>query len=183
MTAEAAETAETAKAAEVRAAVDAAFREEWGRVVATLIRVTGDWDLAEECAQDAFATALNRWPGDGIPGRPGAWLTTAARNRAIDVLRRRAVGAAKLREVAAMSYSPSGPVRDDDEGGGPDDRLRLVVTCCPPVLSLEARVALTLRTLAGLSTAEIARAFLSSEPTMAKRLVRAQQKNARAGIP
>ena len=87
--------------ADVKAAVDAAFRDEWGRVVATLIRTTGDWDLAEECAQDAFAMALQRWPSDGIPGRPGAWLTTAARNRAIDVLRRRTVGAAKLREVAA----------------------------------------------------------------------------------
>ena len=89
--------------ADVKAAVDAAFRDEWGRVVATLIRTTGDWDLAEECAQDAFAMALQRWPADGIPGRPGAWLTTAARNRAIDVLRRRTVGAAKLREVAALS--------------------------------------------------------------------------------
>ena len=87
-------------------AVAAAFREEWGKVVATLIRTTGDWDLAEECAQDAFTMALQRWPRDGIPQRPGAWLTTAARNRAIDVLRRKAVGAAKLREVAAMSYDP-----------------------------------------------------------------------------
>jgi RNA polymerase sigma-70 factor (ECF subfamily) len=179
----------------VQAAVDAAFREEWGRVVATLIRTTGDWDLAEECAQDAFALALRRWPRDGIPGRPGAWLTTAARNRAIDVLRRKAVGAAKLREVAAMSLSPepfsepfSGPFSGagpagDDESGVPDDRLRLMFTCCHPALSLEARVALTLRTLAGLSTAEIARAFLSSEPTMAKRLVRAKQKIRNAGIP
>ena len=91
---------------DVKAAVDAAFREEWGRVVATLIRVTGDWDLAEECAQDAFAMALQRWPRDGIPGRPGAWLTTAARNRAIDVLRRRTVGAAKLREAAALAVGP-----------------------------------------------------------------------------
>src|SRR3984893_11089894 len=183
MTAEAAETAETAKAAEVRAAVDAAFREEWGRVVATLIRVTGDWDLAEECAQEAFALALQRWPRDGIPGRPGAWLTTAARNRAIDVLRRAAVGAAKLREVAAMSYSPDEPFPSVDHSGVPDDRLRLMFTCCHPALSLEARVALTLRTLAGLTTAEIARAFLASEPTMAKRLVRAKQKIQHAGIP
>ena len=165
----------------VRVAVDEAFRDEWGRVVATLIRTTGDWDLAEECAQDAFALALQRWPRDGIPGRPGAWLTTAARNRAIDVLRRKAVGAAKLREVAAMSYSPFAV--DHDESGVPDDRLRLMFTCCHPALSLEARVALTLRTLAGLTTAEIARAFLSSEPTMAKRLVRAKQKIQNAGIP
>jgi len=172
--------------ADVKAAVDAAFRDEWGRVVATLIRTTGDWDLAEECAQDAFAMALQRWPQDGIPGRPGAWLTTTARNRAIDVLRRRAVGAAKLREVAATSDQPD-PAFPDHEGtdhsGIPDDRLRLMFTCCHPALSLEARVALTLRTLAGLTTAEIARAFLASEPTMAKRLVRAKQKIQKAGIP
>src|SRR5271165_32470 len=165
----------------VRAAVDGAFRDEWGRVVATLIRTTGDWDLAEECAQDAFAMALQRWPKDGIPGRPGAWLTTAARNRAIDVLRRKAVGAAKLREVAAMSYEPEPPTAGDSPV--PDDRLRLMFTCCHPALALEARVALTLRTLAGLTTAEIARAFLASEPTMAKRLVRAKQKIQNAGIP
>src|SRR5262249_1974694 len=166
----------------VKAAVDAAFREEWGRVVATLIRVTGDWDLAEECAQDAFAMALQRWPADGVPRRPGAWLTTAARNRAIDVLRRRTVGAAKLREVAALSVEPS-PAYQADHRGVPDDRLRLMFTCCHPALSLEARVALTLRTLAGLTTAEIARAFLASEATMAKRLVRAKQKIQNAGIP
>ena len=133
----------SAEVAAVKAAVDAAFREEWGRVVATLIRVTGDWDLAEECAQDAFATALQRWPRDGIPGRPGAWLTTAARNRAIDVLRRRAVGAAKLREVAALSVEPgSGSAFEveTDHSGVPDDRLRLMFTCCHPALSLEARV-------------------------------------------
>ncbi|HEX5302163.1 MAG TPA: RNA polymerase sigma factor [Streptosporangiaceae bacterium] len=170
--------------------MDSAFREEWGRVVATLIRVTGDWDLAEECAQDAFAMALQRWPADGVPRRPGAWLTTAARNRAIDVLRRRTVGAAKLREVAALSVDrgslgSAGPASEPstDHSGVPDDRLRLMFTCCHPALSLEARVALTLRTLAGLTTAEIARAFLSSEATMAKRLVRAKQKIAGAGIP
>jgi RNA polymerase sigma-70 factor (ECF subfamily) len=171
----------------VKAAVDAAFRDEWGRVVATLIRVTGDWDLAEECAADAFTMALQRWSRDGIPDRPGAWLTTTARNRAIDLLRREKVGAAKLREVAVMSLrsepsEPSGPL-SDDPSGVPDDRLRLMFTCCHPALSLEARVALTLRTLAGLTTAEIARAFLSSEPTMAKRLVRAKQKIQHAGIP
>src|SRR6516162_1580766 len=126
---------ERAMSTDVQAAVDAAFREEWGRVVATLIRTTGDWDLAEECAQDAFAMALQRWPRDGIPGRPGAWLTTAARNRAIDVLRRKAVGAAKLREVAAMSYEPSPPAVESDESGVPDDRLRLMFTCCHPALS------------------------------------------------
>ena len=165
----------------VDAAVAQAFQEEWGRVVATLIRVTGDWDLAEECAQDAFAQAVQRWPRDGIPDRPGAWLTTTARNRATDRLRRAAVGAAKLREVAVMSYPPEPPAPDDS--GVPDDRLRLMFTCCHPALSLDAQVALTLRTLAGLSTAEIARAFLAAEPTMAKRLVRAKQKIRHAGIP
>jgi RNA polymerase sigma-70 factor, ECF subfamily len=175
----------TADVLAVRAAVDAAFREEWGRVVATLIRTTGDWDLAEECAQDAFAQALARWPQDGIPGRPGGWLTTAARNRAIDVLRRKAVGAAKLREVALTTPPDPGPHpgHETDHSGVPDDRLRLMFTCCHPALSLEARVALTLRTLAGLTTAEIARAFLASETTMAKRLVRAKQKIQHAGIP
>ncbi|MFI7627764.1 RNA polymerase sigma factor [Microbispora rosea] len=165
----------------VEAAVDRAFREEWGQVVATLIRWTGDWDLAEECAQDAFALALRTWRRDGVPRRPGAWLTTAARNRAVDLLRREATGAAKLREVA-------GVLRIEDDAGGdepdvPDDRLRLIFTCCHPALALEARVALTLRTLAGLGTTEIARAFLVGEQAMAKRLARAKQKIRHAGIP
>ena len=158
-----------------------AFRQEWGRVVAALIGMTGDWDLAEECAQDAFAQALKTWPRDGVPRRPGAWLTTVARNRALDRLRRGATETARLREAAALSV-PSDPDFDDDSGIT-DDRLRLIFTCCHPALALEARVALTLRTLAGLTTAEIARAFLSSEATMAKRLVRAKQKIAKAGIP
>jgi RNA polymerase sigma-70 factor (ECF subfamily) len=167
----------------VEAAVAEAFREEWGRVVATLIRVTGDWDLAEESAQDAFALALRRWPRDGVPRRPGAWLTTTARNRAIDRLRRTATEASKLREVALLSH-PEEP-RDDDAAasGVPDDRLRLMFTCCHPALPLEAQVALTLRTLAGLTTAEIARALLVSEQTMSKRLVRAKSKIRNAGIP
>ncbi|GAA3040119.1 RNA polymerase sigma factor [Streptosporangium longisporum] len=165
--------------AEVEAAVSRAFRDEWGQVVATLIRVTGDWDLAEESAQEAFAQALLRWPRDGIPRRPGAWITTAARNRAVDTLRRRTVGAAKLREVAALSHEPE----PGDESGVPDDRLRLMFTCCHPALALEARVALTLRTLAGLTTAEIARAFMTGEQTMSKRLVRAKRKIRHAGIP
>ncbi len=169
--------------AEVEAAVADAFREEWGRVVATLIRMTGDWDLAEECAQDAFAVALRNWPRDGIPQRPGAWLTTVSRNRALDRLRRAATETARLKEVAVLSRSDSpGPGRDDGSGV-PDDRLRLIFTCCHPALPLEARVALTLRTLAGLTTAEIARAFLVGEPTMAKRLVRAKNKIRNAGIP
>ena len=167
----------------VDAAVTQAFKDEWGRVVATLIRVTGDWDLAEECAQDAFATALQRWPRDGIPRNPGAWLTTTARNRATDRLRRSAVGTAKLREVAATMSAPPEPDAGPGDDGVPDDRLRLMFTCCHPALALEAQVALTLRTLAGLTTAEIARAFLVSEQTMAKRLVRAKQKIRHARIP
>ena len=168
--------------ADVEAAVTQAFRDEWGRIVATLIRVTGNWDLAEECAQDAFAAALQRWPRDGIPRRPGAWLTTTARNRATDRLRRDAVGAAKLREVAAVSYPPE-PEAGPGDHAVPDDRLRLMFTCCHPALALEAQVALTLRTLAGLTTTEIARAFLVGEQTMAKRLVRAKQKIRQARIP
>jgi RNA polymerase sigma-70 factor, ECF subfamily len=166
----------------VEAAVADAFRQEWGSVVATLIRRTGDWDLAEECAQDAFALALERWPRDGVPRRPGAWLTTTARNRALDRLRRGATETAKLREKAALPH-PDPPDDDGDDGTVRDDRLRLIFTCCHPALELDARVALTLRTLAGLTTAEIARAFLVSEPTMAKRLVRAKGKIRHAAIP
>ena len=145
--------------------------------------MTGDWDLAEECAQDAFAMALERWGRDGVPRRPGAWLTTTARNRALDRLRRGATEAAKLRQIAAMPPTDDEPEDDGDDGTVADDRLRLIFTCCHPALALEARVALTLRTLAGLTTAEIARAFLVSEPTMAKRLVRAKDKIRNAGIP
>jgi RNA polymerase sigma-70 factor, ECF subfamily len=167
--------------ADVGDAVTEAFRAEWGRVVAALIGMTGDWDLAEECAQEAFASALKTWPRDGVPRRPGAWLTTVARNRALDRLRRSAAESAKLREVAALA--PAGDSGQDDDSGIRDDRLRLMFTCCHPALPLEARVALTLRTLAGLTTAEIARAFLVPEPTMAKRLVRAKDKIRHAGIP
>lgn len=174
----------------VEEAVATAFREEWGQVVATLIRVTGDWDLAEECAQDAFAQALDRWRRDGVPRRPGAWLTTTARNRTLDVLRREAVGARKLREVAVSArdegpYNTYNPYESepDEESGVHDDRLRLIFTCCHPALAVEARVALTLRTLAGLTTPEIARAFLVPEATMAQRLVRTKRKIRNAGIP
>jgi len=165
----------------IEAVVARAFKEEWGRVVATLIGVTGDWDLAEECAQDAFTRAIERWPSQGVPANPGAWLTTTARNRAFDRLRRASVGAAKLQALGAAAEA--------DEVIGPDgswivdDRLRLIFTCCHPALPLDARVALTLRTLGGLSTAEVARAFLVSETTMAKRLVRAKAKIKHAGIP
>jgi RNA polymerase sigma-70 factor, ECF subfamily len=167
---------------DVEAAVADAFREEWGRVVATLIRMTRDWDLAEECAQDAFALALERWTRDGVPRRPGAWLTTTARNRALDRFRRGATEAAKLQELAVLA-PPDDPEDEGDESGVADDRLRLIFTCCHPALPLEARVALTLRTLAGLTIDEIARAFLVSEPTMAKRLVRAKGKIRNAAIP
>ena len=172
---------------EVQAAVSAAFQAEWGQVVATLIGVTGDWDLAEECAQDAFARALQTWQRDGVPVRPGAWLTTTARNRAVDVLRRRANESAKLREAALLeptgADSPGGDQPEADGSGIGDDRLRLIFTCCHPALPLEARVALTLRTLAGLTTAEIARALLVAEPAMAQRIVRAKRKIRNAAIP
>jgi len=144
--------------------------------------MTGDWDLAEECAQDAFTLALERWPRDGVPRNPGAWLTTTSRNRALDRLRRRTTEAAKLRETVVLARSAEPAAVSDDSGIG-DDQLRLIFTCCHPALQLEARVALTLRSLAGLSTAEIARACLVSEPTMAKRLVRAKSKIRNAGIP
>ena len=171
-------------ASAVEEAVARAFREEWGRVVATLIRTTGDWDLAEECAQDAFARALERWPRDGIPRVPGAWLTTTARNRALDQLRRSQSGTAKLREAAMLSPFGSGSASAPaDQSGVADDRLRLIFTCCHPALSVEAQVALTLRTLVGLTTPEIARAFLVPEATMAQRLVRAKRKIHDAGIP
>ncbi len=165
----------------VEAAVAEAFQAEWGRVVATLVRLTGDWELAEECAQDAFATALERWPRDGIPRRPGAWLTTVARNRAVDRARRARLGESKTREVAAMAAAEEDELAPDDEV--PDDRLRLMFTCCHPALSFEAQVALTLRSLAGMTTSEIARAFLVPEATMAQRLVRAKRKIRHAGIP
>ena len=161
-------------------AVDRLFRHERGRAVAALIRATGDFDLAEEAAQDAFETALRRWPAEGVPDSPGAWIVTTARNRAIDRLRRDRVGRSKaesaerLRELETMN---------DDPEGIPDERLRLIFTCCHPSLAIEARVALTLRTVGGLTTREIARAFLSSESAIQQRIVRAKRKIRSAGIP
>jgi RNA polymerase sigma-70 factor (ECF subfamily) len=167
--------------ATVDAAVGTAFTAEWGRIIATMIRLTGDWELAEECVQDAFAQALVSWRRDGVPRNPGAWLTTTARNRAYDRLRRVHAGAAKERELGMVRGDDAW--NDLDDSGIEDDRLRLMFTCCHPALALEAQVALTLRTLAGLTTDEIARAFLVPEATMAKRLVRAKGKIRNAGIP
>ncbi|MGZ6754382.1 MAG: RNA polymerase sigma factor [Nocardioides sp.] len=160
-----------------RAAVAAAAAER-AALVATLIRLTGDWDLAEDCVQDAVERALARWPVDGVPRSPAAWLTTVARNRALDVLRRRTTERGKLEEVAAMTGPGADPAGPEGE-----DLLRLVLTCCHPAIALEGRVALTLRTVAGLSTAEIARAFLVPEATMSQRLLRTKRKIAAAGIP
>jgi RNA polymerase sigma-70 factor, ECF subfamily len=151
---------------------------ERAALVATLIRLTGDWGLAEDCVQDSVERALARWPRDGVPRSPGAWLTTVARRRALDVLRRRRTERAKVQEAAIMDA----PLRDPPDPL-PDDLLRLMFTCCHPALPLESRVALTLKTVAGLSTAEIARAFLVSEPTLSQRLLRTKRKIARAGIP
>jgi RNA polymerase sigma-70 factor (ECF subfamily) len=171
----------------VERALAASFREDWGRVVAALIGVTGDWDLAEESAQEAFATASVTWRRDGVPDRPRAWLMATARNRAVDRIRRDRVGAAKLRELAAASrtYDTDAEAVDWDalESGIADERLRLIFTCCHPALAFESQVTLALRTLCGLTTAEIAHAFGVPEPTMAKRLVRTKQKITTAGIP
>jgi RNA polymerase sigma-70 factor (ECF subfamily) len=166
------------------ATVERAFREERGAVLATLIRHVGDFQLAEDAVQDAFAAAIATWPRDGVPANPGAWITVAARRRAIDRLRRdrsladRTDRLAELARLDAQEH-PS----DAEESAVEDDRLRLIFTCCHPALGLPARVALTLRTLGGLTTGEIARAYLVSETTMAQRLVRAKRKIAEAHIP
>jgi RNA polymerase sigma-70 factor (ECF subfamily) len=168
--------------------VDRVFREEQGRAVATLIRVLGDFDLAEEAVQDAFISALETWPQRGIPDNPGAWISTTARNRAIDRLRRRKRLTEKT-ETLARDTAIEADLRALDTGPSEDpmpiadDRLRLIFTCCHPALAMDARVALTLRTLGGLTTPEIARAFLVGEPTLAQRLVRAKRKIRDAGIP
>lgn len=164
---------------EGRAAADRLFREEYGRVIASLVRRFGDIDLAEEAAGEAFVAALERWPVDGIPPNPGGWLTTTASRRAIDRIRREKHRDAK-HEAALMvhddtPHDPTGPVEDD--------RLRLIFTCCHPALAPEARIALTLRLLGGLTVAEIARAFLVPETTMAQRITRAKRKIAAAGVP
>ena len=161
-------------------AVALSFSESWGRLVAGLIAWCGDWDLAEECAADAFAEAVPAWERSGVPDSPLAWLTTVARNRARDRMRRRTTEAAKL--TLASADTEDEVAADDDEDIA-DERLRLIFTCCHPALPMPARVALTLRTLCGLTPAEIGRAFLVTEPTMEKRLVRARAKIKHAGIP
>jgi len=161
-------------------ALERSFREGSGRAVAALIRVTGDFDLAEEAVQDAFEVALRTWPSRGVPDNPEAWIVTTARNRAIDKLRRERVGRAKT-EAAAQIAELETIGADVQEI--PDDRLRLLFTCCHPALAMDARVALTLRTVAGLSTREIARAFLVPEPTLGQRLTRAKRKIRDAAIP
>jgi len=163
----------------VVAVLDQAFRDEWGRVLASLIGYLGDFELAEEAAQEAFAAAAERWPRDGEPANPRAWLVTTARNRAIDRIRRDRTLAEKTRLLEV----PTATEDEMDETTIPDERLELIFTCCHPALALDAQVALTLRTLGGLDTDEIARAFLVPEPTMAKRLVRARRKIKAAGIP
>ena len=170
-----------ASPSEVAAALSSAHREEWGRVLASTARVTRDLDLAEECTQDAFERALQRWPADGIPRRPGAWLTTVAGNRARDVVRREAHGRRLLPMLVVDDADPGAYASGDTTV--PDDRLRLVFTCCHPALAPEAQVALTLRLVCGLSTAEVARAFLVPESTMAARITRAKKKIAAAHIP
>src|SRR5450759_3769902 len=174
-----------ARVTETDAAVELAYREAYGSVLATLIRfLGGDFDAAEEALADAFTTALETWPRDGIPNTPAAWLTTAARNRALARIRRDKRQAERLvlleRELADMEVAP---MQLGTDGGLADDRLRLIFTCCHPALPLDSRVALTLRTLGGLTTPEIARAFLVPEATLAQRLVRAKRKIRQAGIP
>lgn len=163
------------------AAASRIFRAESGRSVAALIRYFGDIDIAEDAVQDAFATALRKWPVDGLPPNPGGWITTTARKSAIDRLRRESRGRELLGEVAVLSSGEGGVPVDQD--AVPDDRLRLIFTCCHPALSTEAQVALTLRLLGGLSTTEVARSFLVAESTMAQRLVRAKRKIKAARIP
>jgi len=166
-----------------RADIERTFREEHGRAVAVLVRTFGDIDVAEEAVQDAFAVAIERWPRDGPPPSPAGWIITTARNRAIDRLRREAARAGRQAEAVRYQADRGPAEAEEDEGPVRDDRLRLIFTCCHPSLAMTAQVALTLRLLGGLTTAEIARSFLVPEATMAQRLVRAKGKIRHAGIP
>jgi len=168
---------------DVAAAVEEVYRSDWGRIVATLIRLVGDFDLAEESAQEAFAAAVDQWPVSGVPDLPRAWIVQTARHKAIDRIRHRTMSQEKLASYAASGLAGGVEEPQYDTGEIPDDRLRLIFTCCHPALAAEAQVALTLRTLCGLETDEIARAFLVPTATMAQRLVRAKRKIAAAGIP
>jgi RNA polymerase sigma-70 factor, ECF subfamily len=169
---------------DVRSALAAAMAAERLRIVASLIRTTRDWDLAEDAVADAAERALLTWPRDGVPRNPAAWLTTTARRRALDVIRRAGSERAKLAELGAQQeLDDRGEEEPVDHGAVPDDRLRLVFTCCHPALAMEARVALTLKVVAGLSTAEVARMFLVPETTMGQRLLRAKKRVAHTGIP
>ncbi|WP_435825921.1 RNA polymerase sigma factor [Micromonospora zamorensis] len=169
-------------AAAAAQAVGDASVEAYPRIVATLIRVTGDWALAEDCAQEALAVALERWPADGVPANPGGWLMTVARNRALDVLRRATVERRKLHDLALLT-PPDGQPDPEVPEDVVDDRLRLIFTCCHPALAIDARVALTLRTVCGVPTGDIARLLLVNESTMTRRLTRARTRIAQAGIP
>src|SRR6266496_71634 len=165
------------------AAVDAVYHSDWGRIVATLIRLVGDFDVAEEAAQEAFAAAVDQWRSDGVPEFPRAWIIQTARHKAIDRIRRQSRFKEKLESYAESGLMPTVVEPNYDTEEIPDDRLRLIFTCCHPALAPEAQVALTLRTLGGLETREIARAFLSTEATVAQRLVRAKRKIHDAAIP
>ena len=164
-------------------AVETVYRADWGRIVATLIRLIGDFDLAEECAQEAFAAAVDQWKASGVPDAPRAWIIQTARHKAIDRIRRQGRYAEKLALYTKSGMAPEAVEPDYDTGEIPDDRLRLIFTCCHPALAPEVQVPLTLRTLCGLETEEIARAFLVSPTTMAQRLVRAKHKIRDAKIP